>query len=91
MSSDAPRPAPARVFFREAIARALAEEMEREPQLVLLGQDIGAFGGAYREFDGLHARFGARRVRDTPVAESAMVGVAIGAAAAGTRTLVSIT
>lgn len=89
MSADAPQ-AP-RVFFREAIARALAEEMAREPRLVLLGQDIGAFGGAYREFEGLHARFGAARVRDTPVAESAMVGVAIGAAAAGTRTLVSIT
>ncbi len=89
MSPDAPG-AP-RIYFREAIARALREEMRRDPALCLLGQDIGAFGGSYREFDGLHAEFGGDRVRDMPVAEAAMVGIAVGAAAAGRRTLVSIT
>lgn len=78
-------------FFREAIARALVEEMIRDPRLMVLGQDVGAFGGTYREFAGLHARFGAERVRDMPVAEASMVGIGVGAAAAGTRTLVSIT
>ncbi|MBI1262907.1 MAG: 2-oxoglutarate dehydrogenase [Rhizobiales bacterium] len=80
-----------KIFFREAIIRALQEEMQADPKLTLLGQDIGAFGGSYREFDGLFDAFGAERVRDMPVAEAAMVGIGVGAAAAGMRTLVSIT
>lgn len=80
-----------RLFFREAIARAIAEEMERDERLQVLGQDVGAFGGAYREFAGLYERFGPDRLRDTPVAEAAMVGLGVGAAAMGHRTLVSIT
>ena len=52
---------------------------------------FGRFGGSYREFDGLFEEFGAERVRDMPVAEAAMVGVGVGAAAAGLRPLVSIT
>ncbi len=80
-----------RLFFREAIARAVAEEMRLDSKVFVLGQDVGAFGGSYREFDGLFAEFGAARVRDTPVAESAMVGIGVGAAAAGMRPVVSIT
>jgi pyruvate/2-oxoglutarate/acetoin dehydrogenase E1 component len=80
-----------RLFFREAIARALEEEMAADPRVFVLGQDVGSFGGSYREFDGLYEKFGASRVRDTPVAESAMVGIGIGAAAAGQRPLVCIT
>jgi acetoin:2,6-dichlorophenolindophenol oxidoreductase subunit beta len=80
-----------RMFFREAIAKAVREEMARDPRVFVMGQDVGAFGGSYREFDGLHAEFGAERVRDTPVAEAATIGMGIGAAAAGYRPLVSIT
>jgi pyruvate/2-oxoglutarate/acetoin dehydrogenase E1 component len=80
-----------RMFFREAIVRAMREEMTRDDRIFVLGQDVGAFGGSYREFDGLFAEFGASRVRDMPVAEAAMVGVGVGAAAAGYRPLVSIT
>src|SRR5262245_24021953 len=80
-----------KLFFREAIARALAEEMSRDQRIILLGQDIGRFGGSYKEFIGLFDAFGPARVRDTPVAEGAMIGVGIGAAAAGARCLVSIT
>jgi acetoin:2,6-dichlorophenolindophenol oxidoreductase subunit beta len=80
-----------RMFFREAIVRAMREEMTRNDRIFVLGQDVGAFGGSYREFDGLFAEFGASRVRDMPVAEAAMVGVGVGAAAAGYRPLVSIT
>jgi acetoin:2,6-dichlorophenolindophenol oxidoreductase subunit beta len=80
-----------RMFFREAIARAVREEMAKNDRILVLGQDVGAFGGSYREFDGLFAQFGASRVRDMPVAEAAMVGVGVGAAAAGYRPLVSIT
>lgn len=80
-----------RMFFAEAIARALAEEMARDPRILLLGQDIGSYGGPYREFTGLQQRFGAARVRDMPVAEAAMTGLGVGAAVAGLRPLVSIT
>jgi pyruvate dehydrogenase E1 component beta subunit len=79
------------MFFREAIARAVREEMVSNPKVFIMGQDVGAFGGSYREFDGLFAEFGAERVRDTPVAEAATVGIGVGAAAAGYRPLVSIT
>ncbi len=90
MSSEAPAPT-VKLFFREAIARALDEEMRRDGAVIVLGQDVGRFGGSYKEFAGLFDRFGAARVRDTPVAEAAMIGVGVGAAAAGMRPLVSIT
>jgi pyruvate dehydrogenase E1 component beta subunit len=90
MSGDPPPPT-RRLFFREAIARAVREEMEANPRVFVMGQDVGAFGGAYREFDGLLDRFGPERVRDTPVAEAAMIAIGVGAAAAGARALVSIT
>ena len=82
---------PIKLFFREAIARAIAEAMEEDPSVIVLGQDVGAFGGSYKEFAGLYERFGAVRVRDTPVAEASMVGLGVGAAASGLRPLVSIT
>jgi pyruvate/2-oxoglutarate/acetoin dehydrogenase E1 component len=80
-----------KMYFREAIARALREEMRADPRVLIMGQDVGAFGGSYREFDGLFAEFGADRVRDTPVAEAATVGIGAGVAAAGFRPLISIT
>jgi acetoin:2,6-dichlorophenolindophenol oxidoreductase subunit beta len=80
-----------RMFFREAIAKAVREEMMRDQRVFVMGQDVGAFGGSYREFEGLYAEFGAERVRDTPVAEAATIGMGVGAAAAGYRPLVSIT
>ncbi len=89
MSGDPPRGE--RMFFREAIAMAVGEAMRADPRVVVIGQDVGAFGGAYREFEGLYAEFGGSRVRDTPVSEAACVGVGVGAAAAGLRPLVSIT
>src|ERR1700761_4572037 len=80
-----------KMFFREAIALAVREEMRDNPDILILGQDVGPFGGSYREFDGLFEEFGADRVRDMPVAEAAMVGIGVGAAAAGYRPLASIT
>lgn len=80
-----------KVFFREAIARALAEEMARDERVFLLGQDIAEYGGSYKETHGLLARFGPQRVRNTPVAEAAMVGLAVGAAASGLRPVAFIT
>lgn len=89
--SASPTAATKKMFFREAIAKAMREEMAHDPRIMLMGQDVGSFGGSYREFDGLYAEFGPARVRDTPVAENASVGIGAGAAAAGYRPLVSIT
>lgn len=80
-----------RLFFREAIARALSEEMVRDERVFVLGQDIAAFGGPYRETAGLFERFGPSRVRNTPVAEAAIVGLAVGAAASGMRPIACVT
>lgn len=80
-----------KLFFREAIARAITEEMDRDPTIILMGQDIAAHGGSYAETRGLFERFGPLRVRDTPVAESVTVGLAAGAAAAGLRPMALIT
>lgn len=80
-----------KMFFREAIAKAVREEMALNDRVMVMGQDVGSFGGSYREFDGLFAEFGATRVRDMPVAENASIGIGAGVAAAGYRPLVTIT
>jgi 2-oxoisovalerate dehydrogenase E1 component beta subunit len=71
--------------YLEAIRQALLEEMDRDPAVVCLGEDIGAYGGAFKVTAGLLERFGDRRVIDTPVAEAAIVGAAAGAAHMGFR------
>ncbi len=73
-----------------ALRQALVEEMERDPSVVLLGEDIAVFGGAYRVTEGLLERFGGSRVRDTPISEAAIVGAGIGAAMTGLRPVVEI-
>ena len=67
----------------EAIRSALAEEMERDERIVLLGQDIGVNGGVFRATEGLHERFGGDRVVDMPLAEAVIVGSAVGLACSG--------
>ena len=69
----------------EAIRDALAEEMERDPTVVLIGEDVGRKGGVFKASEGLQERFGGLRVLDTPVAEIGIAGVAIGAAMMGLR------
>ncbi|TDI14332.1 MAG: alpha-ketoacid dehydrogenase subunit beta [Acidobacteria bacterium] len=71
--------------YLEAIRQGLAEEMRRDPAVFLLGQDIGVYGGAFKVTDGLLDEFGAERVMDTPIAETAIVGAAIGASMMGMR------
>jgi 2-oxoisovalerate dehydrogenase E1 component len=77
------------VTYVDAINRALLEEMERDPSVVLMGQDIGVFEGAFRTTRGLHARWPGR-VLDTPIAESGTIGIAIGAALLGYRPVVEM-
>jgi len=67
----------------EAVRAALTEEMERDERVIVLGEDVGRKGGVFGATDGLYARFGEARVLDTPLAEAAIVGVAIGAALNG--------
>ena len=74
----------------QAIREALAEEMRRDPRVFLLGEDIGVYGGAFGVTNGLLDEFGPERVRDTPIAESAIVGCAIGAALLGMRPVVEL-
>ena len=71
--------------MREAISQALWEEMERDPDVFIMGQEVGVWGGTYAVTKGFFDHFGAKRVRDTPIAESAIVGSAIGAALTGLR------
>jgi 2-oxoisovalerate dehydrogenase E1 component len=67
----------------DAIQEALVQSMERDPKLVLMGQDIAEYGGAFKVTEGLMARFGKHRVRNTPLCESAIVGVTLGLALEG--------
>ncbi len=75
----------AELTMREAISQALWEEMERDPKVFILGEEVGVWGGSYAVTKGFLDHFGAERVRDTPISETAIVGAAIGAALAGLR------
>ena len=74
-----------RLTMREAISQALWEEMERDPSVFILGEEVGVWGGTYAVTKGFYDHFGAGRVKDTPIAESAIIGAAIGAALTGLR------
>jgi len=71
--------------MREAISQALWEEMERDPQVFIMGQEVGVWGGSYAVTKGFYDHFGPERVRDTPISESAIIGAAIGSALTGLR------
>jgi pyruvate/2-oxoglutarate/acetoin dehydrogenase E1 component len=71
--------------FAEAIRSALSQEMEADERVFVLGEDIGIYGGAFGVTTGMLERFGAERIRDTPIAEEAIVGAAVGAAMCGMR------
>jgi pyruvate dehydrogenase E1 component beta subunit len=75
----------ARITMREAISQALWEEMERDPKVFILGEEVGIWGGTYAVTKGFYDHFGEKRVKDTPIAEAAIIGAAIGAALTGLR------
>ena len=78
------------ITYRDAVAEGLAREMRRDPSVVCLGEDIGAAGGVFKTTVGLFAEFGPERVRDTPISEQAIVGMAMGAAMTGIRPVAEI-
>jgi pyruvate dehydrogenase E1 component beta subunit len=75
---------------REAIRQALREELARDEDVYVMGEDVGLFGGVLDVTDGLYEEFGGERLRDTPISEAGFVGAATGAAATGTRPVVEI-
>jgi pyruvate dehydrogenase E1 component beta subunit len=77
-------------YYSHALRAALEEEMTRDPSVILLGEDIAEYGGAFKLTEGFAARFGRDRVRNTPIAEGGFVGVAVGAAMTGLRPVVEI-
>ena len=82
-ATEAPTPAPAPVTMAAALNRALADSLAADDRVVVFGEDVGTLGGVFRITDGLAARFGEDRVFDTPLAESGIIGTAIGMAMNG--------
>lgn len=80
----------AKITMRQAISQALWEEMERDPKVFILGEEVGVWGGTYAVTKGFYDHFGEKRVKDTPIAEAAIVGAAIGAALTGTRPIAEL-
>jgi pyruvate/2-oxoglutarate/acetoin dehydrogenase E1 component len=80
----------AELTYREAVARAIAQEMDRDPTVYFLGEDVAAAGGVFKTTEGLLERFGPDRVRDTPISEQAIIGAAMGAAMNGLRPIAEL-
>jgi pyruvate dehydrogenase E1 component beta subunit len=76
--------------YREALNQAMSEEMERDPRVFLMGEEVGYYNGAYKVSQGMLARFGEKRVIDAPIAECGFVGVGIGAAMVGLRPVIEL-
>jgi pyruvate dehydrogenase E1 component beta subunit len=80
----------AELTYREAVARAIAQEMERDPTVYFIGEDVARAGGVFKATDGLLERFGPERVRDAPISEQAIVGAVMGAAMNGLRPIAEL-
>ena len=89
-AADAAPPPALHLSYREALRSGLREALRADPRVFLMGEDVGRYGGCYAVSKGLLAEFGAARVRDTPLSESAFVGAGIGAALGGLRPIVEI-
>jgi acetoin:2,6-dichlorophenolindophenol oxidoreductase subunit beta len=80
----------AEMTYRAAVTAGIAQEMERDPNVVFIGEDVAAAGGVFKTTGGLLERFGPDRVRDTPISEQAIVGAAMGAAMTGLRPIAEL-
>jgi len=80
----------AEMTYREAVSRAIAQEMERDPSVYFIGEDVAAAGGVFKTTEGLFEKFGPRRVRDTPISEQAIIGAVMGAAMNGLKPVAEI-
>jgi transketolase C-terminal domain/subunit len=77
-------------LFREAIREALIEELDRNPRMFLMGEDIGRYQGTFRVTEGLFQKYGSKRVWDTPISEPGFIAIAIGAAIEGLKPVVEV-
>src|SRR3974390_1898610 len=80
----------AELTYRDAVARGIAQEMERDPDVIFFGEDVAKAGGVFKATVGLYEQFGPRRVRDTPISEQAILGATMGAAMTGLRPVAEI-
>ena len=80
----------AKITMREAISQALMEEMDRDPAVFIIGEEVGVWGGTYAVTKGFFDKYGADRIKDTPIAENAIIGAAIGAAMVGQRPIAEL-
>src|SRR5471032_3345361 len=78
------------ITYREAIRHALAEELGRDPNVVVMGEEVGQFNGAYKVTEGLLEKFGPKRVVDTPISEAGFIGMGIGASMLGIRPVIEL-
>ena len=78
------------ITYREAVRHALAEELARDPNVVVMGEEVGQFNGAYKVTEGLLAKFGPERVVDTPISEAGFIGMGIGASMLGVRPVMEL-
>jgi pyruvate/2-oxoglutarate/acetoin dehydrogenase E1 component len=78
------------ITYREALRQALRYQLQHDERVFLMGEDIGAYGGSYAVTKGFLEEFGDKRVKDTPIAESVVVGAGIGAAMAGLKPMVEL-
>ena len=80
----------AELTYRDAVARGIAQEMARDPDVIFFGEDIAKAGGVFKATVGLYEQFGPKRVRDTPISEQAILGAAMGAAMTGLKPIAEI-
>lgn len=78
------------ISYREALRHALAEEIERDPNVVILGEEVAQFNGAYKVTEGLLAKYGPQRIVDTPISEAGFIGVGLGASMLGVRPVMEL-
>ena len=91
MATTAPaKPETIELTYRDAVREAIRDALRRDERVFLMGEDVGRYGGCYAVSKGLLAEFGAKRIRDTPLSESAFTGAGIGAAMAGMRPIVEL-
>ena len=90
MSTQSAVAAGRKLPFYQAMIEAVRQEMRRDPTVFCLGEDVGAMGGVFQSTAGLYKEFGAERVRDTPISETAILGIALGAAAHGMRPIAEL-
>ena len=78
------------ITYREALRAAMSEEIERDPNVVLLGEEVGQFNGAYKISEGMLAKYGPKRIVDTPISEAGFIGMGVGAAMLGLRPVMEL-